>query len=287
MYIYDFEIAGLRWQVSSILQLQELFELEPYQCVTPSMSEPDLHYRIEYLDADWTIRGAKIAGDEHACVYACGDEIHRYYFWSVFSKDRFVLVKNKKNDDRHYTIVLQPQYLQRMLPQFRLASFLSPERALLAHSGLILHASVINWQGNGILFSAPSGTGKSTQAALWAEFESAQILNGDRAVIRKQQEGFTVYGSPYAGTSGIYTTGSVPVRCIVLLSQDAENSIHRLTPREAFLCLYQQCTVHSWDPLFVESISDLLQDLASHVEVYHLACRPDQAAVELLKSKLQ
>ena len=62
-----------------------------------------------------------------------------------------------------------------------LCDLLGLETLLLKYDGLLLHSSFIRWRGEGILFSAPSGTGKSTQADLWVKYEDAEILNGDRA----------------------------------------------------------------------------------------------------------
>lgn len=286
MYHYDFEIAGLRLRVASVLQLHELFELQDYhRPFSPALSA-DLHYSIQLLDDDWRIQGMQVACDEHSALYETKTQMHRYYYWNIYSKDRYVLVRNHKDDPYHYEILLQPAYIDRILPQFRLAAFFCPEQALLAHRALFLHAAVIDWKSQGILFTGPSGAGKSTQAALWNQLENAQIINGDRGIIRLQNDRLQVYGSPYAGTSGIYTTHSAPVRCIVVLSQAKENALRRLAPREAFFALYQQCTVQSWDPWFVEQLSSLLQSIVARVEIFHLACRPDADAVNLVKSKL-
>lgn len=284
---YDFEIAELLLRVTSEIELNKLFELQPYHRPYSPDQNADLHYHLHLLPDDWTIRGTYVAGDEHSDIYDVGDEIHRYYYWSVYSRERYVLVRRRKEDRDHFDILLQPAYLQRILPQFRLAAFLCPEEALLSHRAIFLHASVIDWHGQGILFTGPSGVGKSTQASLWERLEGAQVINGDRGIMRYQDNILQVYGSPYAGTSRIYTTGTVPVRCIVLLSQAPENSIRCLSPREAFFSLYQQCTIHPWDPWFVDHLSILLQQIVSHVEIYHLTCRPDDDAVSLLKKTLE
>lgn len=286
MYHYDFEIAGLRIRVASALPLRELFELQNYHRPYSPAVSADLHYSIQLLNDDWFVQGVQVAGDEHSALYETDTEMHRYYYWNIYSKERYVLVRSKKGDPNHYEILLQPAYLDRMLPQFRLAAFFCPEQALLAHQALFVHAAVINWNGHGILFTGPSGVGKSTQATLWERLESAQILNGDRGIIRLQDSCPLVYGSPYAGTSGIYIDGYAPVRCIVVLSQSTENSLRPLGPREAFMALYQQCTVQPWDPWYVEQLSSLLQQIVAQVQVYHLACRPDSGAVNLLKSIL-
>lgn len=65
---------------------------------------------------------------------------------------------------------------------------------LLERNAVVLHASYIEHEGDAVLFCAPSGTGKSTQAELWKKYRSARIINGDRCLIRKGEAGFTAGG---------------------------------------------------------------------------------------------
>ena len=96
------------------------------------------------------------------------------------------------------------------------------EQLLLQQNRLLLHASFIKYKGNGILFSGPSGIGKSTQAELWKRTRGAEIINGDRAAVGLADEGWTAWGIPYAGTSGICHNESAPLLAIVVLRQAKE-----------------------------------------------------------------
>lgn len=160
------------------------------------------------------------------------------------------------------------------------------ETLLLKYEGLLLHASFIRWQNRGILFSAPSGTGKSTQADLWKKYENAETLNGDRAGIRYVDGEWTAFGLPLAGSSRIYRNESASVNAIVVLRQSPENHIRRLKPTEAFGCLYPEITVHRWCRAWVEKTSSLLLDLVTQVPIWLLECRPDVGAVQLVKESI-
>lgn len=286
MFYYDFKITGLLLRVASPFPLANFFELDHYKLEYCPDDKPDALYSIKMLPRDWSVRGELIREERQTAVYEWQGEHHRYYFWSVHTKARYVLLTYRLDDLRRYTIYLQEDGLEDLLRQFRLSAFFALEQLLLHHSAFQLHSSVVEWRGMGILFSAPSGTGKSTQAELWRTLEGAQIINGDRAMIRKMREKYVVYGSPYAGTSGIYTNLSVPIRAIVILSQAAENRLERLELTAAFGKLYRESTIPSWDVSFVEKISELIIDLIGTVPVYHLACRPDAGAVEVLKQEL-
>lgn len=164
-----------------------------------------------------------------------------------------------------------------------LCDIIALDTLLLNHNGLLLHASFIRWKKQGILFSAPSGTGKSTQADLWVKYEGAEIINGDRAGLRLIDRQWNAYGLPYAGSSGIYRNESAPVRAIVVLRQAKENRIRLLGPSAAMRCLYPELTIHHWDKEFTERAMSLLTQLIMTVPVYLLECLPDQGAVELVK----
>ena len=152
---------------------------------------------------------------------------------------------------------------------------------------LMLHAALIRWQGKGILFTAPSGTGKSTQAELWEKYEGADILNGDRAAIRRDENGrWQAYGLPYAGSSGIYRNEKAPVSVVIVLRQAEENRIRRLGMLDTIRNLYPETTVHHWEADFVEKALALLTELAGEVPFYLLECRPDKGAVEAVQHVL-
>lgn len=161
------------------------------------------------------------------------------------------------------------------------------ENLLLQHHGMLLHASYIKYKETAILFTGPSGVGKSTQAALWEAHTGARIINGDRAAIRKTTDGWTAWGSPYAGTSGIYRNESAPVGAVVVLGQAQENRLQPLNAAQALRSIYPEVSIHRWDRRFTTEATELLLDLLSHVPVFSLECQPNESAVTLLKEGMQ
>ena len=152
--------------------------------------------------------------------------------------------------------------------------------------GFLLHASWICHQGKGILFTGPSGTGKSTQADLWVKHRGAQLINGDRAAIFPTVHGAEVRGIPYCGSSGINKNRTMPVAAVVYLSQAAENSITRLSGARAFRQLWEGCSVNLWSQSEIDKSTQAVVDTVSAVPVFHLACTPDERAVQLLEGVL-
>lgn len=189
-------------------------------------------------------------------------------------------------DDGDIQISVLPEYLNYFSGSAGIFNRIGMETLLLQHKGLLLHASLIEYNGQGIAFTGPSGIGKSTQAALWQTHLNAQILNGDRAALRKQENQWIAYGSPYAGTSGIYENKSVPLSCIVVLRQAQKNRLQRLSALQTLSYLYPELSIHHWDRAFAEPAMDLCLKLINDTPVYLLECLPNEDAVRLLQKGL-
>ena len=157
---------------------------------------------------------------------------------------------------------------------------------LLADFGmLILHSAyIVTPEGEGILFSGPSGAGKSTQAELWRQYAGAQVINGDRSLIRPADG--TVHGILYSGTSGICRNVSAPLRAIVLPVQGTENRVYPLRPQETFARLLNQCAYYPWAADSAARMTELAAQLVGAVPVYAMECRKDESAVQALKTQL-
>lgn len=160
------------------------------------------------------------------------------------------------------------------------------EQLLNKKCAFILHSSFIKWNNKGILFSAPSGTGKSTQADLWEKYEDAEIINGDKAGVRKIDDKWMAYGLPFAGSSAIFKNKKAEIDRIIVLKQGKENKLTKLSPREAFIKIYSETTLHTWDEEFQNNIINMISDLVQNIPVYQYECLPDKSAVDFLKQQI-
>lgn len=165
-------------------------------------------------------------------------------------------------------------------------SLFALERRMLQHQGLVLHCSYLTMNNEAILFSGPSGIGKSTQAGLWQRYKEALIHNGDRALLQKNNERWNVNGWPVCGSSDICEAINSPLRAIVMLSQSETNQVKKLSPMEAFSNLYGQITVNRWDSQAVLQSTDLISELVAHIPVYHFSCNISEEAVHTLYQEL-
>lgn len=160
-------------------------------------------------------------------------------------------------------------------------------RILLFRNAMILHASYISYNGHGILFTAPSGTGKSTQARLWEQYRGAEIVNGDRAILSNRDGRPWVHSLPFSGSSGICKNISCPLKAIVVLGQAEENRIRKLSKIEGMKHLYSQCALNRWNREEVEIAISLLGEFVQKIPVLKLECLPDRSAVEILEAYLK
>ena len=106
-------------------------------------------------------------------------------------------------------------------------SLLALERRLSERPCLILHCAYLEYQGKAMLFSAPSGTGKTTQAGLWEQYRGSRTVNGDKALLEYDGKTWTANGWPVCGTAEVCENKKLPIGCIVMLSQAKLNQARR------------------------------------------------------------
>ena len=165
-------------------------------------------------------------------------------------------------------------------------SLFALERQMIRRNSLILHCAYVKYQREAILFSAPSETGKSTQADLWKRYRGSNTINGDRALLRKTENRWTACGWPVCGSSEICNLGDTPIRAIVMLRQGKENHVERLSPFQAFTLLYAQITINQWNREFVQKAMSEIEDLISQISVWQLTCDISEDAVKCLETVL-
>lgn len=159
-------------------------------------------------------------------------------------------------------------------------------RQLLRRGACVLHAAYIDAGGRAILFTAPSGTGKSTQAALWERYAGAQTINGDRAVLRRRDGVWHAWGYPGCGSSGICRNRTLPLGAIVVLEQGPENILVPMTAGQKIRALAAAMEFYHWDQEEMNLVFDQAMALAAETQVVRLRCRPDADAVSVLKQYL-
>lgn len=154
--------------------------------------------------------------------------------------------------------------------------------AFLDHDGFLMHGSALAMDGKGYLFTAPSGTGKSTHARLWREVfgERVVMVNDDKPILTKRSGRFCLSGTPWSGKHDLDTNVTVPLCGIVFVNRGAENRMERVSPASVLSLLFNQIYRPADPSAYVKTI-DLVNDMVETCPLYRLTCNMDPEAARV------
>lgn len=155
-----------------------------------------------------------------------------------------------------------------------------------AFNRFVFHGAAISYNNNAIIFTAKSGTGKTTHIRLWKKALGDQItvINGDKPII-KVDDGITVYGTPYAGKEKIQTNTSAPLKKLCLLKRGTENKIYKIDAGQSLTFLMSQIYMPIETEAKLKTL-ELLDRFISKAELYVLECDISKEAFETSFSAL-
>ena len=164
-------------------------------------------------------------------------------------------------------------YLERTAIQRKIAQL------LFVHDVLVFHGSVVAVDGSGYLFTAKSGTGKSTHTRLWRQVfgDRAVMVNDDKPFLRITGEDVLVCGSPWSGKHGLDTNISVPLKGICILERGTENRICRIDAKDALFMLLQQSS-RPQAPGLMPKYLELVDTVARNTVFWKMQCTIDPQA---------
>lgn len=172
-------------------------------------------------------------------------------------------------------IVYPDSYLEELAVYRKIAE------KMVDYNTFLFHGSAVSVDGEAYLFTAKSGTGKSTHTRLWREYlgNRAVMVNDDKPLIKITENQVMVYGTPYNGKHRIGNNISVPLKAVCILQRAENNSIVEISGKDAFSILLQQVyRPASGDRLL--STLKLLDIMMSRVKLYRLGCNMDISAAK-------
>lgn len=205
---------------------------------------------------------------------------------------RFIIFNNqivgvyKELDDKHITVIVHDYGQPEIIANTSFLELIALERHLLKENAMVLHSAFIEYKGKSILFTAPSGTGKSTQAALWEKYEKVETINGDRSIVHLKNGKFYSEGLPFCGSSEIHVNKTMPLGAIVFIEQWPTNIVESMKPNIAASKLYGEMTVNSWNTQSVLKSFDIIEKLITSAPMVRFRCNMEQDAVNTLKNFL-
>lgn len=154
---------------------------------------------------------------------------------------------------------------------------------LIGFNGMMLHASAVEYQGKAYLFSGPCGTGKSTHTRLWQQVfgPDAHVFNDDKPALRRLEDRWYAYGTPWCGKDGININRKVPLAGICFLKQSDTNRIRRLEAIDAVPLVFGQ-TIYKFNRKEnLEKVMTTVDSLVRQIPIYELENRPEPEAAML------
>ena len=152
---------------------------------------------------------------------------------------------------------------------------------MLQYNVFIMHASVVEVDGEGYAFLAHSGTGKTTQTRLWLEHfgDRARVINGDKPLIRLDADGsFIACGTPWCGKEGMGCNASVPLKALFLLERSTEPSCKPADQEYSIDRLFHQLLMPEKPEQMVQLL-DMVDKLVETVPCYRLLCDMTELSV--------
>lgn len=261
MTIYDLKIAGTRIRVPASREI--CFPERFYPFLTPVQGNADITMEVcfEY--------GAQLYSQhDHICRITKaqdGEDIIR------------VTPAGKPNT---YRLGIPEKMEKSVIQNGNWLLFMALEQMLLPFHRVILHASAVIHKGKAYVFTAPSGTGKSTQADIWHREFGAEIINGDKVILAVEDDTVTAWGSPAAGSSGIYKNIGAPVAAIILLERGSHNKISSANDSHGYLQIYSGLVKKPGDPEFNQKLLTYIEDIMKTIPILKLSCLPNREAAQ-------
>lgn len=162
-------------------------------------------------------------------------------------------------------------------------------RYLLKYDGCMLHSSAVVVDGYAYLFSADSGTGKSTHTGLWLEHfkDKAFIINDDKPAIRKIDNQWYVYGTPWSGKTDQNVNVKAKLGGIVFIERSENNWIRDLEAAEAIPLFFNQTIRRMKTEQNMDLVLTMMERVLTENPLYKMGCNISDEAVETAYQKIR
>ena len=152
----------------------------------------------------------------------------------------------------------------------------------LEYDAFLMHGALIEYEGRGYLFTAQSGTGKTTHINLWKKAfgeDKVTVINGDKPILRFIDGKLYAYGTPWSGKEGYYTTDRVELNALCFVKRNKDNCIQRVNDTEVLPLIFSQIMLT--DSANLEKQLELVDRMLQKVSLHVLRCNMDVEAAHV------
>ena len=231
-------------------------------------------FTIKIADRGIAINALYAATRKYCDAYLCDGAID----FSVETTPQDIVFEQNISDQEHIIESLPKKKMDaRLLERTALQRKIAEK--LFKYNTLLFHGSVISVDGEGYLFTAKSGTGKSTHTRLWREMlgERTVMVNDDKPFLQIRKDCIQVFGSPWNGKHGLGNNIDVPLKAICILERGDTNEISRISASDALPMLLQQSN-RPREVSLLPKYLELLENIAAKTAFYRLKCNMDPEA---------
>ena len=153
---------------------------------------------------------------------------------------------------------------------------------LLDYNCILMHGAVVAVDNKAYLFTAKSGTGKTTHISLWQKKfgERCVVINGDKPLLIIRGDRVCACGTPWSGKENLNTNGEAPLKAICLLTRGETNIIEKISPSELMTVLLRQIFVPQVPNANIK-VMQIIAKIAKEVGFYRLACNMEPEAADV------
>ncbi len=282
MYSYRFKTGVFTIEVETP---EPLSLDEHYSLFLSDDEKADIYFSFNFVPNLPDCLGKAVSDNWRCDIF--DDGIKLSFFYKDFGENKYYACReiNKSDYSRQY-VFLPDRYKGKLLTR-TVFDLIGTEDIAALHFSSIFHASYVDLGEAALLFTAPPGTGKSTQADLWYKHMNTEIINGDKVLLYADDNGSYAHGLPFSGSSKICKNRSLKIKAIVRLGQAPENKIRRLKGLEAYKAVFEGCYQSMWSDKLSENISSLVEKTVKTTPIFWFDCVPDKTAVQMLESELR
>lgn len=174
--------------------------------------------------------------------------------------------------------VVFPEYYLESLAAFRkICDYLLKNK-----DGILFHGSAVAVDNKAYIFAAPSGTGKSTHAALWKGLlkDKMTYINDDKPIIRVENGECFVYGTPWNGKHNLGSNIKVKLAAICEVRRGTENRIEKVSAKEMLSVVFRQTLVPDALPE-MDKYLKIIDTVFKNAELFRLYCNTEPQAAEV------
>ena len=214
-----------------------------------------------------------------------------YHYIKYKNADKFICLKMSYTKDYKKVRIEQIDHKHKYLTEVE-REYVYTNQAFINRvtclGAVMIHSSCISYKGEAILFSADSGTGKSTHTSLWKELYSDDVkfINDDKPVIRLFGDQAYAYGTPWSGKTDLNSNICAPLKGIVILERGEKNVIEKVQLSEVISTVFSNIVVPNENQEIAQIALKSYNEILKKVPLYRLKCNISLEAPKIVKEEV-